>query len=166
MPRSNVAGFSLIEIVAVLVILGIVSLVAGIGLFGAMDSTTRAEVEIFKSYARYAQLRAMGDISTWGIESISASEYKLVTKNPSLENKVALPGAAGASRVLPDGVTMPDDVKIYFDSRGRPVSAAGKEYSLPGGTWPALYGSDVTVAFSGSDTPIAVTITRQTGFMP
>ncbi len=164
--RNSIRGFSLIELLAVLVILGIVSLVAGIGLSNSLDSTTHAEAEVFKSYVRYAQLRAMGDISTWGVESVSASEYKIVTKNPSLDGKIVLPGAGSASRVLPDGVTLPSNFKVYFDSHGRPVSGTGKEYALPGGTWPTVYGNDVSVAFSGGDTSVPVTITQQTGFMP
>lgn len=148
---------------AALVILGILAAVALVK-FSASNASAVAEAEIFKSYLRYAQLRAMGDISTWGIEVVASNQYTLVTDNPSLKGAITLPGAGSASRVLPEGVTVSNGVTIYFDSRGRPVSNHLAQYSMSG-TWPDLCPSDVAITFSGSP-PVSVTVTRQTGFIP
>lgn len=161
--RIKTKGFTLVEVVAALVILGILAVVLGVK-FSDSNAPALSEAEIFKSYLRYAQLRAMGDISTWGIETVSSNQYKIVTANPDLATKVTLPGAGSATRTLPTGVTMTQNIKIYFDSRGRPVSNTLKEYPL-NNTWPTTYTNDVTVTFSGSENT-AVTVTSQTGFVP
>ena len=69
-------GFTLIEIIATLIVVGILTSVAAV-IFSSMDDEKLAtEVEILKSHLRYAQSRAMSDTVSWGI-AFSVEFYTL-----------------------------------------------------------------------------------------
>ena len=162
------SGFTLIEVVVALILLGILAAVA-ITRFTALNASALGEAEVFKACLRYAQQRAMGDISTWGITIDSDSQYSLFTNNPDLKASPVLPGVGGNSRTLPAGTTVAaSNSTITFDYRGQvvtgagPGAAAGTEY-LKNGTYPALVGEDVTVTFAG-ESAVNVVVHRHTGF--
>ncbi len=77
---GNNTGFTLIEVIVVLVILGIVVAVAiSRGGMDSQEAKLRAEVDTLKSNLRYAQYLAMNDMepTRWGL-AISGSSYTLV----------------------------------------------------------------------------------------
>lgn len=165
------SGFSLMEIVVVLLLLGIVSAVA-ISKYSTSNISAATEADLFKASLRYAQQRAMGDISTWGITVAgNGLSYSLFTNNPDLKTSPVLPGVGANTRNLSTGVTVSvsDAVgqDIIFDYRGRLVGSggagnnAGKEYLKAAPL--AVYGQNVTVTFTG-DTGKAMTIYAKTGF--
>jgi type II secretory pathway pseudopilin PulG len=154
----------LIEVVAVLLVLGVLSVVV-IPKYSTGNAAVVAEVEVFKSCLRYAQARAMGDISTWGIAIDSKSSYSLFTNNPGIKDPV-LPGVGSPTRMLPSGVTVSDvGENIIFDYRGRPVKTTGVEYrkSTVASNWPIPRSGDIVVCFTG-DSSVSVTVNQQTGF--
>lgn len=172
---ANQRGFTLIEIIVVLLLLGVLAAVA-ISKYSTNNITAATEADVFKASLRYAQQRAMGDISTWGI-SIAADglSYSLFTNNPDLKTNPILPGVGANTRVLSSGVTMSvsnavgngGKNEIIFDYRGRLTAsggsntAAGTEYLK---TAPlAVLGNNVTVTFTG-DTGKAMIIYAKTGF--
>jgi prepilin-type N-terminal cleavage/methylation domain-containing protein len=168
-------GFSLMEIVVVLLLLGVLAAVA-ISKYSSNNITAATEADLFKACLRYAQQRAMGDISTWGISVNETNRtYSLFTNNDDLKNSPILPGVGANSRTLSTGVTISvsgavtngSNKEIIFDYRGRLVdsggagSAAGKDYLK---TAPlTVLGNDVTVTFTG-DTGKTMTVYAQTGF--
>lgn len=174
-PTADRGGFSLIEIVVVLLLLGILSAIA-ISKYSTNNITAVTEADLFKASLRYAQQRAMGDISTWGI-SVAADglSYSLFTNNPDLKINPILPGVGANARALSSGVSMSASnavdnggkKEIIFDYRGRLVASggsnttAGKEYLKTGPL--AVLGSDATVTFTG-DTGKSMTIYAKTGF--
>jgi prepilin-type N-terminal cleavage/methylation domain-containing protein len=160
---TKTKGFTLIELVAVLLVLGILSAVA-ISQYSSGNASAIGEAEIFKSCLRYAQVRAMGDISTWGITINSSSSYSLFSSNTNITNPI-LPGVGGTTRTLPAGVTMSGaGTSIIFDYRGRPVGAKGVEYQKNAvATWPSPLTADTTVTFTG-DSAVNVVVIQQTGF--
>jgi len=158
--RRQGGGFTFVEVLAVLVVMGILAAIA-FSRYSSGNASAVAEAEIFKSCLRYAQVRAMGDISTWGIEvAANGTSYTLVTDNTTV-NPI-LPGVGGATRTLPTGVTATASAKVYFDSRGQPVSTRLAEYQK-NGTWPTLQTTSLTISFSGSPS-VSVAITPYTGF--
>jgi prepilin-type N-terminal cleavage/methylation domain-containing protein len=154
---GNHRGFTLIEVVAVLIILGIISAVAISRTMGTDEVKLQAEVDILKGHLRYAQYLALNDISPvkWGIQ-ISGQSYTLV-KNSSGDGATfdspspyILPNESSATHSIePFTATQ---VTILFDEWGSPYSASTKLGS----------------AFSIYLTPgsQSITITPETGFVP
>lgn len=94
--RSHNAGFTLIEVVAVLIILAIVSAVA-ISRVGSDRSSLRSELNNLKAALRYAQQMAIASDSTitFGI-TVTANGYSIVRTGGS-GNQPRLPGEESSS---------------------------------------------------------------------
>ena len=130
-------GFTLIEVIAVLFLLAVVTsvLLAG-GLGGGTDENAAADV--LKTHLRYAQSRSMNSDVSWGIRFDGAS-YTLIRDVGGIYETVRLPGMSGQNVDFPGEVTG----IVSFDSWGRPSGLSA--ISLGGRT---------------------ITITPDTGFIP
>ena len=139
-------GFTLFEIIMVLLLLGVVTYFAATRLFSDDAPTQAAELELVKNHLRYAQSRAMNSESVWGIKFGSSTRYWLF-KGTDENTVIRLPGvesADGAMQLDTIQVTPPAGNKIAFDSFGSP-------------------GSATTVL---STTAGSITVTKTTGFIP
>ena len=139
-------GFTLFEIIMVLLLLGVISYVAATRLFSDDAPTQVAELELVKSHLRYAQARAMNSESSWGIRFATSTRYWLF-KEPSDSTVIRLPGVESADGVMDLGsieVTPTSGNKITFDSFGSPGTA--------------------TIVLS--TTAGNITVTKTTGFIP
>lgn len=146
-----VSGFSLIEVVAVLVLLGVLS-AGATALYDDGNAAAVAEAEIFKSHLRYAQIRAMGDIVPWTIE-VGSGSYALSKGESGSTTSQNLPGESGATHQIGGGVTATAGT-FTFNWRGCLVNAASPNVCL---STPGL------VTFDG-DPDIEVTVQAETGF--
>jgi len=63
----NSLGFTMIEIIAVLIIIGILSAVAVSKIASTQSYSAATETDILKMNLRYAQLRALSDDTNWGM---------------------------------------------------------------------------------------------------
>lgn len=156
-------GFTLMEVVVVLIVLGILALIA-VTRLEPRNPQAVAEADALRSVLRYAQSRAMSDVYTWGV-SFTASGYTLVTGNTS-QNPVLL-GQSTPTHTLPDGVACSWALNsgadtIWFNWRGEPVT--GIISTLDATAAPA--GSPQTVTLTESEMPVTVTVTPFTGFVP
>jgi prepilin-type N-terminal cleavage/methylation domain-containing protein len=151
-------GFTLIEVIAVLIILGILAAVALSRGTSTAEVSLKAQTEVLKSHIRYAQLRAMnmksaGCNASFGIGIIGNSYF--LFRDCALADKVVLPGASGDTVTLPGVTLVASSSTITFDDWGRPCS------DQLGAT---LAAGSITLNSSGASETI--TITGNTGFVP
>lgn len=156
--QNSRSGFTLIEIIAVILVIGILAAVAISRAFSTAEFDLSAEANILKSNLRHAQLRAMGDTAAWGI-TLAAGSYTLKRDNNG-DGDIADAGDTspynlpneenGAIRAIQSGVTItpPDPATVTFDIWGSPGAA------------------NITITMSKSGVSENITITRNTGFIP
>jgi prepilin-type N-terminal cleavage/methylation domain-containing protein len=129
---GNNRGFTLIEVIAVLIIIAIISAVAISRGIGTDTVSLQAEVDTFKGHLRYAQSLAMNDLSPvkWGISyaGINAKgeyTYQLV-KDPlgtsAFTSPYSLPNESGSIHAVSKPFTASGTV--LFDEWGRPTGSA------------------------------------------
>jgi prepilin-type N-terminal cleavage/methylation domain-containing protein len=149
-------GFTMIEVVAVLVIIGIVSAVAAVRMSGTSSYDLASQVEVVKGHLRYAQTRAMNsNLVVWGINFNSTTTYYLF-QGVGSTTPVLLPGedSATISLTAKKSALTITPVRITFNEFGSPCAASG--------TPPAPLTADATVTTNGG----TITVTKNTGFMP
>ncbi|HQM43956.1 MAG TPA: prepilin-type N-terminal cleavage/methylation domain-containing protein [Smithellaceae bacterium] len=123
----NSKGFTMIEIVAVLIILGIIAAVAISRGLSVKDVTAQSEVETLKGHLRFAQSRAMNEISPikWGIQ-VNGLSYTLVRNlsgdNATLDTPAYLPGESSATHT--STISGAGSGTVLFDDWGRPSATA------------------------------------------
>lgn len=136
------SGFTLIEVIAVLLLIGIL---AAIAIGREANSGNQADVygatEVLKNHLRYAQSTAMNANVSWGL-NFSGSSYTL--QNTDGSATALLPGD------IPSGMSFAPSVNpVMFDNRwGSPGTAT----------------ITITVAKGGFSQ--TVTVTKNTGFIP
>jgi prepilin-type N-terminal cleavage/methylation domain-containing protein len=158
--RNN-RGFTLIEIIAVLVIIAIISAVVISRGTGTDAASLQAEVDTLKGHLRYAQYLAMNDIYTtdttspgyatrtkWGI-SVGNSSYTLVkyVADAPATHTFNLPNESSATHSF-NGITDASSTvnPILFDDWGSPGTA------------------NISITIGGQT--ITDAIKAQTGFIP
>ncbi|MFH7320809.1 prepilin-type N-terminal cleavage/methylation domain-containing protein [Desulfurivibrio sp. D14AmB] len=162
-PRSRqrlpqrVAGFTLVEVVLVLILLAILALVVIGRLTSPREVEAGVQATVLKNHLRYAQLRAINsggpaDHDIWGIEKVGPSGYRLFRQEESELTPVALPGGED----LVEAPLLDWDggfSRVGFDYYGRP-STDLTNFADQAGSIRVIGGTH------------AVTITRETGFIP
>jgi prepilin-type N-terminal cleavage/methylation domain-containing protein len=143
--NSHPKGFTLLEIIAVLLIFSILAGVVLIRVNSPAELAGRAEV--IKNHLRYAQSMAMLSNQVWGVR-FEAEQYVLFEEDearffPGEENPV----------LLKDLTASP--LTIGFDGWGMPLDLAA---SIP-------LGADALLRISDSESTLTVTISRDTGFV-
>ena len=157
-PKSD-SGFTMIEVVVVLIILGILGTVIAARIFSTSTHELAAQVEVIKAHLRYAQTRAMGfDEVWWGINLNTAATYSLF-RNGDTTDTVNLPGEDDPVS-LPDGITVSVPVAPFVVS----FNNWGKPYTDQDGQ--TAQGDDRTITISLGGDSESITITANTGFIP
>lgn len=151
------SGFTIIEVVAVLVILGIISAVTVSTIsIGINDVKRDEELNVLKAHLRYAQARAMNSDFEWGIKFDTANNKYWLFKGSDQSTQIRLPGEV--IKVEDKLVTMSDlsitdpnvDFVVAFNTLGSPVGADGSPVT-----------DDITIETLGKD----IVITENTGFI-
>ncbi len=148
--RHN-GGFTLIEVIAVLIILLILTAVAvSRGISPRNDLIPQAD--IVKSHLRFAQLKALqDDVNAWGITFASASYTLACTGASCPSTPIHLPAESSSTHTFPSdsGITITSTSSpLNFDSWGSPGVGA----------------ATATLTQSGS-TPIVITVSANTGYI-
>lgn len=139
-------GFTLIEVIAVLMIIGIISAVVISRVGSANVYRLASETETLKVHLRYTQFRAMSDTVSWGIE-FSGNSYKLL-KNEN-DAPTHLPNENSNTHDLQDGVLVSGSTVHFSPCWGSPGD------------------SDISITLSadGGDSE-TITVAQHTGFIP
>ncbi|MFH1734109.1 MAG: type II secretion system protein [bacterium] len=165
MPRhKREKGVTMIELVAVLIILGILAAVAIVRFGSTAEVDLKAQTEVLKSHIRYSQLRAMNADadkttnlnceSSFGINT-SINSY-FMFRDCSTATTVRLPGAESNSISLPSGMAL-TATTITFDEWGRPCT------DMDGKT---IAAADIPLTLNYGGSSETITITKNTGFVP
>jgi prepilin-type N-terminal cleavage/methylation domain-containing protein len=137
-------GFTLIEVIAVLIILGIISAVAITRAISTQEDLI-SQVEVVKSHLRYAQLKALqDDTATWGI-AFAANSYTLTTT--AAGGAGLLPAENSSTHTFPSGVTVTNPQTVTFNPWGSPGTA------------------NIPITLSQGGSTLTLTVTGNTGFI-
>ena len=160
---SDNKGFTIVEIIAVLIILGIMAAVA-VSRMGANASDLIPQTDIVKTHLRFAQLKALADdvqadgvtASTWGITFTSGTPASYTLQNNGGTASINLPGEDGKIHTFPTGVAV-TTTSVTFDSWGIPVVSSGNLTPLT---------VDASIALSQGGVPSTINVTINTGYIP
>jgi MSHA pilin protein MshC len=126
MPRTA-AGFTLIELVAVIATLGILMAVAAPRFFSANTYAARAFKDDAAAFLRYAQKRAIAKRGTVAVVVESSGLTLCTVAGATCDPGNALAGPSGDSpfrSLTPNGVTLAASrSNLSFDAQGRPDAA-------------------------------------------
>jgi prepilin-type N-terminal cleavage/methylation domain-containing protein len=140
-------GFTMIEIVAVLLILGIITAVVVSRMANTTAYDLSSQMEVLKAHLRLAQSRAMGSSSPWGINFATSTTYYLFQGTGST-TPVLILGEDNATvdlNIKKSGLTIGSTPqRITFDAYGSPGTTT------------------ITITTNGGN----ITVTKSTGFIP
>jgi prepilin-type N-terminal cleavage/methylation domain-containing protein len=154
MSLKNSSGFTIIEMLTVIVLLGILSGIAIVSMGNPRGFQYLAEAEALKANLRFTQSKAMSDLpgNFWSL-NITAADYT-IQRNGGVPNPaVNLPGSESGTYTLPNGQTITGGTGlIRFNFRGQPIAANGNPLMGP-----------LTITVYGAP---QITVTQDTGFIP
>jgi len=156
MDATNDKGFTLIEVISTLIILGIISVVVVSRMSNIQTSELHAYTATLKANLRYVQINAM---TTNSICSITISSNTYEYKDGKNMAKI-LPGQNQTSVTAPSSVTVAPAF-IAFDAWGRPGKVSTD--SDGDGLLDVSAGSEIII--SNSEENKKITIIQETGYI-
>ncbi len=170
--KNGDRGFTMIEIIAVLIVIGILAAIA-VSRSVNYDTEVYTGADALKSHLRYAQTRAMNYTYTtatapgvWGISGTTNSYW--LFEGTTTTNYIRLPeddAFINADRTINltlKKIKLTAGFTIYFDNRGIPYTA----YTNATTNTPLSTAMTINVQPLSAATPnIAVTITPLTGYI-
>jgi MSHA pilin protein MshC len=124
---KNSRGFTLIEVIAVLIIIAIITAVAVSRVMSTQNNLIQ-QVDIVKTHLRFAQLKALNDdVNTWSIAFTSNSYSLSCTGSNCPSSSPSLPSESSSSHSFPTSVTVTSitpSATVTFDRWGSPGGAA------------------------------------------
>lgn len=157
--KNYQGGLTLIEVIAVMVIIGVVAAVVVSRMMSPSSFGVVSEADILKGHLRYAQYRAMSHTETWGIQ-LTTKGYSLLYNKLATTSK--LPNEDSSSHTFGSGIEITTGAgTVHFNEWGNPVDASGN----------LLAATDNTkivkeIVLSDGSTERRVKITQNTGFIP
>ena len=114
------AGFTLLEILLAVFIIGIVSTVILSRVPSIELYNERVESDTLKSHLRYAQSRAMNTNKNWGIQFLSPSHYRMYSVEEAGTTYRFIPGRESAVSITLTELKMQANQTVEFDEMGSP----------------------------------------------
>ncbi len=161
MNLKNTSGFTIIEIITVLIVMGIITAFV-IGRAQSTRTDLIVQNEILKAHLRYAQTQAVNSTLSFGIESdAGGNNYWLFKYDPAALPpvvKTKLPSEnADQVNLSGNGLSMTSGAIICFDTRGIPHTDH---------TATTVQAADRTISVSDGSSTLNISITKNTGFIP
>lgn len=153
-PSTSSGGFTLIEMITVLVVLAIISaLITTRG--STMNTDLSARLSEVRSQLRFLQLRAMKNATPVGLQCDGTSYFARYVAN---SNTIPLPGETGATVSLAGKSMTMSSFFFSFDANGVPYT----------GTTPTKITSatNSTISITAGGQTGTLTVTPETGFVP
>ncbi len=153
--RRAGAGFSLVELVAVMVIVGVLSAIALPRFADTEPFAARGFYDEAAAAARYAQGLAIASGCATGVEfSAAAGTYRVLRYGGADCNDIGAattpvtrPGSTDPFvGTAPAGVTIDADLSFHFDRIGRPRNGAGVPIDDPAALMVGIGGRDLRIA--------------------
>jgi MSHA pilin protein MshC len=172
MNAGNRHGFTLIEIIAVLLIVGILAAFIVSSIMDTSSTDRIAQESVIKNHIRYAQAAAMKLGAVGGIKC-DATDYWLFldddldlttpTDPDSAANQRTLPGEENLKVALADKKITMNTYTLFFDAHGRPYTS----YTDATTNTPVSAANPLSITIDSVPATGAVTfgITPETGFM-
>lgn len=126
---KNDQGFTMIELISIMVILGIMGAILGSRMVDDRSEAVAAS-HVIKSHLRYAQTMAMQSNKGCGIV-FNHSTYSIF-RNSNLLDRITLPGNDGTDFPIPTGLGTASET-LYFDLWGIPYTNAALTTLRPTG---------------------------------
>jgi len=159
MLTRNQRGFTLIEIVVVLVLIGIIATTVFTRSITTDQINIGAQTEKIKSHIRYAQSMAMKRSDIWGIKCASNEYWLFSGADPDNgPNQEIQPGENTVKISLDELNLTMDNFTVFFDRYGKPYNAYSDESSNN------PLSSDLTITVSGPQSRDLI-ITPETGLI-
>ena len=158
MSIKNNSGFTLFEVIAVLIVMGIITAFA-VGRVADNKPELIAQKEVLKVHLRYAQSRSMNSNDNYGIES-NGNTYWLF--RISSANRVNFPGEQSDNIDLSAlGLSLAMDAGniVCFNSKGVPYTDFDTDNA------DNLQTDDRTLTLSSGSDSESIIITQNTGFI-
>ena len=148
-PRSNQHGFTLVELIVVILILGILAINVGSRVFSSSSFSDRKVADELVEALRYAQHIAMSRVGGTGdtIRVITtASDYSVELFDGVTSTAIPNPNKSGDYTVSIPGNTVLSAETVSFNGLGQPASATDQSITV------------------GSPVNFTITIESETGY--
>lgn len=153
--RKYKAGYTLFEVLAVLLLIGIISTVV-MSRDSMFHGSLKSEAEVMKAHLRYVQYLALSnDLHGWRLE-FNENSYTLFRNNSS--GTIKLPNETSATHVLPPGV----QVKVFSAEENAQNQIEYDRWGSPKSN--TAYTVELTDTQSGKTETFSVA--KDTGFIP
>ena len=163
-------GFTLFEIIMVLLILGVIFYVATSRIFTQDSVTSASEMDQVKNHLRYAQARAMNTDRNWGIVFELPSKYWLYYEESEGGNKVSvrLPGddTSTDNRMTLKSLTMISITNSLYSNEVRFFCGSSKSTWTWSGKFGSPSSSNDTIDININTSAGTIIIKPNTGFIP
>jgi len=165
LPGKNSRGFTMIEIIVVLLILGFLAFTAVAMLYQPEAVEVPGRLETLKSHLRFAQAAALNSSNVWGIEMVDSQTYALFKMNDDgTSTRVRLPGESATTVTLPSSVTASATcggagiTVISFTTWGVPCTTKS--------TTPAAATDNIVITVAQGSESKTATMIKNTGYLP
>jgi prepilin-type N-terminal cleavage/methylation domain-containing protein len=161
--KKDQRGFTLVEIIAVLIIIGIIAAVAMSKMLTIADTNRISQESVIKNHIRFAQGKAMKRGEIWGIKCNGAAYWLFKTNAPDAPaNQISLPDEDTAQVSLAGKNITMSVFTVFFDGYGRPYTA----YTDATTNTPLAAPLTVTIGSLPPGSSGAFTMAPETGFIP